>query len=360
MNILHLAKYVKNSTGGVTTHIIALSKEQIKNGNKVIIASGGGEYEKEISENNIKHIKIKFNNPKNFFENYKHLKKLVKEERIDIIHCHWRVTCIYAKIVSMFIGVEFVWTNHLSNIPTDFRHRIFTFYGKQSIAVSSECKKILMENLKIPEKKITVVYNGIEAYKYKKINDKECLVLKNKYNIHNDDKVLTVLSRLDKCKGHSYLISAVGKFELSERLKYKLIFTGTGTEEYKNELLELAKNYKMEKNIVFAGYVNPIDILSITDIKVLPSKIEGFPIAIIESFMMRVPVIRTKTAGYLDTKDVCIGCEIGNIDELYGAIIKLNSSKVYRDKLVAKAYNWVNENATTEVMYKKIMEVYKK
>ena len=48
----------------------------------------------------------------------------------------------------------------------------------------------------------------------------------------------------------------------------------------------------------------------------MPSKQEGFGIVNVESFAMGVPVIRTKTAGYLDMKDCCFGVEYGEVESL--------------------------------------------
>lgn len=55
-------------------------------------------------------------------------------------------------------------------------------------------------------------------------------------------------------------------------------------------------------------------MLNISDVMVLPSKNEGFGIVCIESFAMKVPIIRTKTGGYSDIIDFCIGVNYGDVN----------------------------------------------
>lgn len=47
-----------------------------------------------------------------------------------------------------------------------------------------------------------------------------------------------------------------------------------------------------------------------------PSMREGFLLAAIEAFFMRVPVIRSKTGGYKDMEDCCVGVPIGNVESI--------------------------------------------
>ena len=68
--------------------------------------------------------------------------------------------------------------------------------------------------------------------------------------------------------------------------------------------------------IIFPGFIDGREWLSITDLMVLPSKTEGFPQACVEAFAMGIPVIRTKTGGYEDTKDMCFGVEYGDVESL--------------------------------------------
>jgi glycosyltransferase involved in cell wall biosynthesis len=92
---------------------------------------------------------------------------------------------------------------------------------------------------------------------------------------------------------------------------------------------------------------------------VLPSKNEGFSISCIEAFALRVPVIRTKTGGYTDMKDYCIGVNYGDINELRDAIVQVITNKQQTAKMVDRAYYFFKSNLTSETMVKEVYNLYK-
>ena len=146
MTVLQLAKSMRPNTGGVSTHIIGLSLELTRRGHTVIVASAGGEYARDLDRHHIDHVTIPFDrakNPLHALTSLWRLARIVRVRRVDIIHCHWRITTIYARVLSAFLSVTFVWSNHSVNIPSRFPYRLFTFPGKAAIAVSSDSHEFL-------------------------------------------------------------------------------------------------------------------------------------------------------------------------------------------------------------------------
>lgn len=91
-----------------------------------------------------------------------------------------------------------------------------------------------------------------------------------------------------------------------------------------------------------------------------PSHREGFPLAVMEAFFMKVPVIRTKVGGYQDMKDYCIGIPVNNIDVITAELRKWINSKDIYNKIIDKAYKFALENGTIKAMAEKTIETYKK
>ncbi|MBE0068507.1 glycosyltransferase family 4 protein, partial [Thermoanaerobacterium thermosaccharolyticum] len=202
--------------------------------------------------------------------------------------------------------------------------------------------------------------NGIDWTKYVVLSEERKKELRKRYNIINNEKVICLLGRLAPVKGHLFLLDALYDIKKHGKFKnYKILFTGNGSENYKNEIIKKAESYGLINNIIFTGYVNPAEILNISDLLVLPSENEGFPIVCIEAFALKVPVIRTKTGGYSDMKDQCIGVEYGDIAGLSNAITEvfLNSDKTL--EMVNKAYKLYQDRLTSNKMVEAILEVYK-
>lgn len=357
MKVILLTKY--NNQGGVVAHIVALANELVNQGHQVtvcapLLADGGkGLY----TRLRCRFINIDFStkNPMKILKNMKCLLKLANSG-IDIIHSHNRSTSLYAEVVSKITKVPFIWTMHSSVIPRDYLHRKSTFYGQKAICVSTDAKRFANQELNVPEKDIEVIFNGIDENVYIRRSEKKVKQIKNSLNLQEDDKIIVLLSRLDPEKGHLKAIEALNKCSKKEKLK--ILFTGESLEPgYKKILLNRIKSYQMEDNFLFVGYVDPVDILSVASLSILPSDQEGFPYSVIESFLLKVPVIRTNTGGYYDVKDYCFLMK--NEDDLAHYFNRFTEGSLDVDEMVRNAYEFVMRNCTCKVMTDKILNVYK-
>ena len=82
-------------------------------------------------------------------------------------------------------------------------------------------------------------------------------------------------------------------------------------------------------NVTFTGFADSVEVLSVSDILLLPSRIDGRPNVVLESLAMGVPVIASNVGGLpwiisAERKNGII-CEAGNIQEFKYAIIDLCS-----------------------------------
>lgn len=359
MNILQISKDFAYS--GVHSHMIELSKELKENGHNVIVVTSNGPMIQHLEEAGIRYNLLHFTsmNPFVIVRNLIRLSKIIKEEQIQVAHTHWRSTGVYLKILSKFRKFKFVWTNHLNHIPTDFIRRNLTFYDERAITVSNDMIDMLKNKIHIPQDKIKVIYNGIREENYYKYNNERMEELKEKYNIKGK-KVISLLGRLDPVKGHLFLLDALAEMKNKyTKLDWKLLITGDeSNSEYVVKIKEKAQEYKLLDRLVFTGHANPVDILNVSDVMVLPSTNEGFPIVCIEAFSMKVPVVRTKVGGYSDIKEYCIGVEYGDNKALCDSIIKCLLRDKDIDEMVENAYLFFKDNLTTEIMSKKIIDTY--
>lgn len=353
MNILMLTKSLRMD--GVTTCVIDFSNCMYKKGHKVCVC---GKKDTEVGrlDAGIKFYDMNFytKNPKVFFHTLRNLKKVVKEEKIDIIHCHWRMTTLYAKICSMFRKTEMIWQNHAIPIPHSLFYRMSTFYGKKAIAISSEGAEFLNQKMKIPSRKIAIINNGIDLKEYQGLSAEKAEYLKKAYNISPNEQVIVLFGRLDSFKGHEFLLNAVKNLNT----EYKLLFTGEGSISYKAKLESISAKLGISDRVVFTGNVKANDILSIADVMVLPSIQEGFGIAVIEALALKVPVIRTKTGGYEDMSDCVDGVEYGDVEELARLLkINLECGEKVKER-IEFAYEKVLEVWDIDKVVDKYLEVY--
>lgn len=92
-------------------------------------------------------------------------------------------------------------------------------------------------------------------------------------------RVITFVGRLIEVKGVNYLIDAINLVKSND---YKLLIVGSGA-EYEH-LVKQTESLGLQNKVIFTGFRADIpEILSITDIFVLPSLSEGLPLALLEA-----------------------------------------------------------------------------
>lgn len=354
MNILMASKIFVES--GVASHIKILSKELVSKGHTVYISSSNNLHTSFCAENNIEFFFCDFSfSPTRFVSNIRRLKKFLKTHKVDVVHCHHRTCGVYFQILRFLTGIPFVWSNHLDNIPSDFLHRITTFYGSKAICVSLALKQFCRNKLRIPDRDIEVVIHGIEPLDYaidetyvKEFKDAHCIT---------DEKIIGLFARMAPAKGHAVLLDALAKMPQPALDKTKTVLFGGTEGAYVDSLKEKIRELHLENHVIFEGFVTPNHALSLSDITVLPSDNEGFGIVSIESFLFKKPHIRTKTAGYEDLANGCIGIEIGDSDALSKELTAFVFGKDYSE-LTEQAYRFFQQRCTVEKMVSRILQIY--
>lgn len=155
------------------------------------------------------------------------------------------------------------------------------------IAVSQLIKKSLIDDYKIKEEKIEVIYN---PYNLKEIEQLTKEKIEKQYmNFMDSEKIFISVGRQMHQKGFWHLIKA---FKIvNEKYKdAKLIIIG---KDYQNGKVDrIIKEMKLKDNVLLTGYnSNPFKFIGKCYAYVLTSIFEGFPNALVEAMCCGVPVI---------------------------------------------------------------------
>lgn len=354
MNILMLSKdFEKN---GLTTCVVDYSRCMTQKGHKVWICCADGEERSKLPPQvQWLNLDLYAKRPNVILKNITALCRLLRAEKIDIIHCHWRKTTVYAQVLHMLTGVDFIWQNHLYPIPHDPIHRALTFYGKRAVALAVEGYDFLTREMRIPGEKISIINNGIDLAVYARVSDEACAELKRKWNIPEKAKTIVLFGRLAEQKGHLFLLDAVKNLDGD----YRVIFTGEGPAEYKEGLCARIDELGLREKIIFTGNVTPNEILSICDVMVLPSVSEGFAITVLEAMAFQIPVVRTKVGGYKDMADCVDGVDYGDTKTLTALLEKNLAGGSDVQKRVQHAYETLQEKWTLDKVVDQYLDVYR-
>ena len=120
----------------------------------------------------------------------------------------------------------------------------------------------------------------------------------------------------------------------------------------------------MNVNAEFFGWIDDVrEILCASDIFVLPSLQEGFAISVIEAMAVKVPIIRTKTAGAFDQiRSGYNGILInpGSEKDIKNALIMLIENPNLRESIRKNAYDSVIKKFSAVTMTESYIKIYKK
>lgn len=162
------------------------------------------------------------------------------------------------------------------------------------VATSENCKKDLASDFSIKKENILVAPNGVNVEHFQRQSfDKKIL---KKYSLSDKDKILVYSGSFLWWKGVDDLVRAMKYVKIKNA---KLLLIGGYGKEY-DEMVELVKKEKLEKKIVFTGYLpqsEMIDLLYCSKIAIIPNNKseEGenytSPIKLFEYMSCGLPII---------------------------------------------------------------------
>jgi|LGVF01.1.fsa_nt_gb glycosyltransferase involved in cell wall biosynthesis len=270
------------------------------------------------------------------------LKSLIVKNNIEILHCHLFKACFIGYLLKKFYfkKIKLIFHEHGRIFQNS---RIYNFFLKHTqnkvdlfIAVSAATKKRLMENARIPEEKIRVLYNFVDLEKFnpevlKKYDKKG---QREKIGIRGDDFVIGFAGRLSKVKGSEYLIKSI--HYIINIPNFKVLIAGDGIERIKLE--KIAEKLNIKEKIIFWGYVKDIlKFYEIIDVLVVPSKFESFGISTIEAQACGIPVIASNVGALnevIKNDENGLLFEFANEKELAEKIELIEKDKELRERLV--------------------------
>jgi glycosyltransferase involved in cell wall biosynthesis len=158
--------------------------------------------------------------------------------------------------------------------------------AEKIIAVSQGIKEDLIKNFRLSGEKIEVIYNPTDITEIEMLSAEE-----SSHPWFNDEPPIIIsVARLEKQKGHSYLIKAFSLVRQS--LVCRLLIIGKGEEEGK--LVNAVNALELRDDVDFLGFQrNPFKYMARSSLFVLSSLYEGFGNVIVEGMALGLPVIAT-------------------------------------------------------------------
>ena len=323
-NVLQLRSEFTDN--GPATQALEIAVNLRKIGHHVSFCSSGGKLVDTIKNNNFNFYKIDELNyqNRNIFNTviaaFK-LKKILKNNNIDIIHTHNAVSVLIANLATIFSGskVKIFFSVHgvEKRRNYSFRNWIYNLIKVNKFFAVSQYTKNCIVSFGVPSSKIIVTYNGVDLNRFNiSKKDEYSKLIRNEFKIPLDAKIIGIVGRQDGVKGHFKLIESFQRIYDNYKNLY-IILVGGGKALEKNKKLSIKLG--VSDRTIFTGLRFDVEKLhaSFNIYCLLSDKgFEMFPCSILESLAYSTPFVATNTTGVPETAQHGQGfiCECNDID----------------------------------------------
>lgn len=290
-----------------------------------------GPIAKEMKENGSNLVELN-QSKKNYISTFKKLRLICKNEKIDVVIAQHSdpITFIYLILLKRkFPQIKTAVYVHSNAADMCRSNRKKLASAKKAllkkaakasdrvIAISNSVKNSVIDILQVPERKISVVYNGANVDRFRA----QAHPFATPVNI-------IYVGRLIEEKGVQVTLTALAKIKKETGADFRFRIVGDGS--YRSALEAKAKELELGDSVEFLGKRRDIpNLLSESDIFIhMPVWEEGFGITIVEAMASGLVCVCAKSGAIPEIIDDCetgFLVEMGNPDELAERIEKIIS-----------------------------------
>ncbi|MGM9488986.1 glycosyltransferase family 4 protein [Ideonella sp. YS5] len=228
------------------------------------------------------------------------------------------------------------------------------------VTISESMRRILIER-GVPEQKIDVIPNGIDAEEFREAPPPARIEA-----LAGAQLVVGYVSNMSRREGHCHLVEAVAR--IRERgLDCRCLFVGDGPE--RKNLEQLVQQLGLAEAVHFAGEVDHHEIKAYymaIDVFVIP-RIPDYaadwvtPLKPYEAMALSRPLIVTDLPALREVVgdgERGLIAEASNADSLAATILRYAGDPALRDEMASRARDWVFEHRTWKANARRYREMY--
>ncbi len=362
MKILYVI--TKSEIGGAQTYVWSLLRRAKENNDEVaVMAYPGGWLEEKVKELGLRFIpNIYYKNsfsPINLFRAVLSTRNSIKDFCPDILHLNSGGAGFFGRLANIGLKSKVVFTAHgwsftdgtpiFRRIIALIGENLITTFTDKIICVSENDARLARAKLIFGGQKIEVIHNGVEI-KPQTVSQE----LAGKFKI-------LFIGRLERPKMPIAILRSLTRLTEEERGKFSVSIVGFGSQE------KLLRDFTRENNLDNFVTMKKIKFEEVygqclnSNLFVLPTEWEGFPMTILEAMSAGLPVLASNVGGISEVVDDSVGKLLsrGNEEielvEIFREILKDSSWLVSRGQNARKR---IVENFSEEEMCDKVWKIY--
>ncbi len=243
------------------------------------------------------------------------------------------------KIIDFIFNEE----GHMKN------NRKYARYIDLNVVENEKIRDLLLNHYAEKPDKIKLIHNGVDLIKFSLKRDKD--TIKSQLGICQNKFVVGFLGRFSEEKGPEAVVE-IAKKTRSKEIIFVMCGYGPLFEDIKN-LIALSE---LQDVIFTPGFVESVDLLSVADVLILPSRMDGRPNAVLEALAAGVPVVASRVGGLptlINDGDNGYLIEPGDYEAFAKSIVELKNDDEMRSRISASAKKYAHEVLDQKYMHQK-------
>jgi glycosyltransferase involved in cell wall biosynthesis len=299
-------------TGGVERGTLEIVEAIAAAGGRPLVATSGGQLEFRVARagGEIFPMNVDSKNPATMWQNARLMRRLIREEGVDIVHARSRAPAWSAYWATRRTRTPFVTTYHgvyKEDFPFKRGYNAVMARGRPVIAVSDFIRTLIVERHRVPEQNIVTIPRGadVQVFSEEAVGNERAIKLAENWGLVEDPRAIVLMpGRLTRWKGAESLVDAAARLKalrgpdfavllvgddygsgFRSVLRKRIEATGTGDVVYLvGECADMPAAYKLSSVVVSAS-IEP----------------EAFGRVVVEAQAMSRPVIATDHGGARET-----------------------------------------------------------
>lgn len=283
-----------------------------------------------------KHFKVDFNRSPFSFDNiraYFQLKRIIKTEKYNIIHCHTPMGGVITRLAAMVArksGTKVIYTAHgfhfykgapkinwLLYYPME---KLLSFVTDCLITMNEEDYRTALRHHFGAGRIEKIDGVGVDLSRFHPVSVAEKLALREEFGFCREDFILIYVAEFNKNKNQKFLIDSLNRLKDVDGLR--LLLAGQG--DLGADCQDIIANSNVCVDIL--GYRRDIEkIYLLSDVLVSASYREGLPVNVIEGMACGLPIVCTNIRGHVDVVK----------PERNGFLFPIDNKELFIDKVFA-------------------------
>ena len=289
------------------------------------------------------------------------LVRLLREERVDVIHAHKFGSNLWASLIGRLAGVPVIVAHeHTWSFQGDLKRQLLDRHviGRLAtvvLTVSQKDRERMISIERLPPEKVVHVPNGIIPLPTSGAD------VRAELGVPADAPLVVAVAVLRAQKALHVLVRAA---EIVHRALPEARFVIVGEGPERTALVALSRELGLDATVLFAGHRTDVgDVLAAADVVASSSAYEGSPLALMEALGAGKPVVATAVGGVPEiVRDGIEGRLVppGDPEALAGALLELLRDPELRERMGAAGRLRQQTEFDVHVMVKRLEALYER